>query len=92
LIPVLKPKEWCVLNPIRPGEFPITALARAILPIKNVDLVNQLAQVNFLDDILKSKTKQELKSRLNDENTEKFNILVKAWESSIPEAKLLLEQ
>ncbi|MEH1770907.1 MAG: caspase family protein [Nostoc sp.] len=90
LIPVLKPKEWYVLNPIRPGEFPITALARAILPIKNVDLVDQLAQVNFLDDILKSKTKQELKSRLNDENKEKFNILVKAWESSIPEAKLLL--
>lgn len=90
LIPALKPEEWCVLNPIRPGEVPLISLARAILPIKNVDLVNQLTQVNFLDNILKSKTKPEQESGINDEEKEKFNILVKAWQGAIPEAKILL--
>ncbi|MHC0068392.1 nSTAND1 domain-containing NTPase [Nostoc sp. UIC 10890] len=93
LIPALISEEktrWYVLEPMRPGELPINALASAILPIKNVDLVTQLAKVNFLDDILKSKTQQRQKSELNDENEKKFNILVKAWQGASPEAKLLL--
>jgi WD40 repeat protein len=96
LIPALISEEktsqerWYVLEPMRPGEVPINALASAILPIKNVDFVTQLTQFNFLDDILKSKTKQEQESGLNNEEKENFNILVKAWERASPEAKLSL--
>ncbi|NES06076.1 MAG: hypothetical protein F6K22_26685 [Okeania sp. SIO2F4] len=82
--------KWYVLNPIRPGEVPLTALARAILPIKNVNLVNELTQVKFLDNLLDLKIKPEQESKLNDESKDFFNILVKAWSGEIPEAKILL--
>ncbi len=83
-------EQWYVLDPMRPGELPINALASAILPIKNVDLVTQLTQFNFLDNIFNSKNKQEQKSELNNENEKKINILVKAWEVASRETKLLL--
>ncbi|MGK7893814.1 MAG: caspase family protein, partial [Xenococcus sp. (in: cyanobacteria)] len=96
LIPALKLEEetnqeqWYILPPIRPGEVPINALARAILTIKNVNLVDELTQVKFLDNILNSKTEKEQESKWSDQEKEKFNLIVEAWKCEIPVTKLLL--
>lgn len=62
LIPHLREKQakqWYILEPMRPGEFPFIALARVLLAIVNASLIEQLSQVSFLDEVLK----QVLQSR-----------------------------
>lgn len=56
-------EEWYVLNLVRPGDAPFNALARAILPIYDDNLVKNLDKIDFLKESSESKTKQEPNSR-----------------------------
>ena len=54
-----KTELWRILDPMRPGEAPFTSLARTLLPIVNDNLLQQLAEVSFLDDIFQQMLKPE---------------------------------
>ncbi|MGF1675064.1 MAG: caspase family protein [Rivularia sp. (in: cyanobacteria)] len=82
LIPHLRKEKWEILNPVRPGKFPFTALAKAILPIENVDLVEVIKnKYKVLDNILTTKLKKDYPT---------FTELVDAWKCATLEAKFLL--
>ncbi|KYC43198.1 hypothetical protein WA1_13965 [Scytonema hofmannii PCC 7110] len=103
LIPLLRNKgeQWYILDPMRPGESPFTALARAILPIVGVTLIGQLAQVRFLDKIFKlqidlsqnaqnSQPLEHIKDEKAQLEAEKIAKIADIWQSATKEAKLLL--
>jgi WD40 repeat protein len=90
LIPELRQEsKWYILDPIRPDRSPFTALARAILPIEKPELIEQLSQVSFLDEVFKPK--EESGQDKGDESTNAvFVKLAEFWNSATPEAKLLV--
>jgi WD40 repeat protein len=90
LIPDLRQEsKWYILDPMRPDRSPFTALARAILPIKKPELIEQLSQVSFLDEVFKPK--DESGQDKGDEPTDAaFVKLAESWNSAKPEAQLLL--
>jgi len=90
LIPDLRQEsKWYILDPIRPDRYPFTALARAILPIAQPELLEQLSQVSFLDEVFKPK--EESGQNKGDESTDTaFVKLAEFWNSATPEAKLLV--
>jgi len=90
LIPELRQEsKWYILDPIRPDRYPFTALARAILPIAQPELIEQLSQVSFLDEVFKPK--EESGQDKGDESTDTaFVKLAESWNSAKPEAKLLV--
>ena len=90
LIPELRQEsKWYILDPIRPDRSPFTALARAILPIEKPELIEQLSQVSFLDEVFKPK--EESGQDKGDESTDTaFVKLAESWNSAKPEAKLLV--
>ena len=90
LIPELRQEsKWYILDPIRPDRSPFTALARAILPIEKPELIEQLSQVSFLDEVFKPK--DESGQDKGDESTDTvFVKLAEFWNSATPEAKLLV--
>lgn len=90
LIPDLRQEsKWYILDPMRPDRFPFTALARAILPIAQPELIEQLSQVCFLDEVFKPKDKNNQDD--SEEPTDAvFVKLAESWNSATPEAKLLL--
>lgn len=87
LIPYLKKSQnssvkWEILNPVRPGQSPFTALAKAILPIENPNLEKKIKdKYSVLDNILAA----ELKNKNSD-----CPELANAWQGATLEAKLLL--
>ena len=82
-------KQWYILDPMRPDRYPFTALARAILPIAQPELIEQLSQVSFLDEVFKPK--DESGQDDGDEPPDAaFVKLAQSWNSATPEAKLLL--
>ncbi|AFZ22262.1 nSTAND1 domain-containing NTPase [Allocoleopsis franciscana] len=108
LIPCLRQKysqEWCILKPMRPGESPFSALARTILPITSVPVINLLENLDFISEILQEKLKrldQEIydtfdgaeartdkRIRLEQEEN-KFNQIADTWNSRTPDKRLLL--
>ena len=90
LIPELRQEsKWYILDPIRPDRYPFTALARAILPIAQPELIEQLSQVSFLDEMFKPK--EESGQDKADESTDTaFVKLAEFWNSATREAKLLV--
>jgi WD40 repeat protein/energy-coupling factor transporter ATP-binding protein EcfA2 len=89
LLPIYYVQQWYILEPIRPERSPFTALARAILPIVQPELIEQLSQVSFLDEAFKPK--DESGQNHGDEPTYPgFFKLAESWHSATPEAKLLL--
>ncbi|MEG4595348.1 caspase family protein [Microcoleus sp. F8_C2] len=90
LIPELRQQsKWYILDPIRPDRSPFTALARAILPIAQPELIEQLSQVSFLDEVFKPK--EESGQDKGDESTDAvFVKLAESWNSATSEAKLLI--
>lgn len=40
--------QWCILNPMRPGESPFTALAKTVLALADITGSNQPDTLNFL--------------------------------------------
>lgn len=90
LIPELRQEsKWYILDPIRPDRYPFTALARAILPIAQPELIEQLSQVSFLDEVFKSQ--EESGQDKGDESTDTaFVKLAESWNSAKPEAQLLV--
>ncbi|HEY9833849.1 MAG TPA: caspase family protein [Stenomitos sp.] len=90
LIPDLRQEsKWYILAPMRPDRYPFIALARAILPIEKPELIEQLSQVSFLDEVFKPK--DESGQDDGDEPTDAaFVKLAESWNSAKPEAKLLL--
>jgi hypothetical protein len=108
LIPYLRNKQekdsqaqkWYILDPMRPGESPFTALARMILPLEDANLLSQLNQIKCLDEVFKAKTElkensdrsqQEQQSENNSEETNAdYTKLADCWSNSTPEGKLLL--
>jgi hypothetical protein len=90
LIPELRQEsKWYILDPIRPDRYPFTALARAILPIAQPELIEQLSQVSFLDEVFKPK--EESGQDKGDESTDTaFVKLAEFWNSAKREAKLLV--
>jgi WD40 repeat protein len=90
LIPDLRQEsKWYILDPMRPDRYPFTALARAILPIEKPELIEQLSQVSFLDEVFKPK--DESGQDDGDESIDAaFVKLAESWNSATPEAKLLL--
>ncbi|MEB3359559.1 MAG: caspase family protein [Synechococcales bacterium] len=77
--PRQKAEQWCILDPMRPGELPFISLARVLLPIAHGSLLKQLAQVSFLDKALQSR-----------QVAEPLMTVADAWSNAAPEAKLLL--
>jgi WD40 repeat protein len=90
LIPDLRQEsKWYILDPMRPDRSPFTALARAILPIEKPELIEQVDQVSFLDEVFKPK--DESGQDKGDEPTDAaFVKLAESWSSATPEAKLLV--
>ena len=90
LIPDLRQEsKWYILDPMRPDRSPFTALARAILPIAQPELIEQLSQVSFLNEVFKPK--DESRQDKGDESTDaEFVKLAQLWNSATPEAKLLV--
>lgn len=90
LIPELRQEsKWYILDPIRPDRSPFTALARAILPIAQPELIEQLSQVSFLDEVFKPK--EESGQNKGDESTNAvFVKLAESWNRATSEAKLLV--
>ncbi|MEJ1933545.1 caspase family protein, partial [Nostoc sp. NIES-2111] len=82
-------QQWYILDPMRPDRFPFTALARVILPIEKPELIKQLSQINFLDEVFKP---QDEKNKAPDDQSpdEMFVKLAESWNDAKPEAKLLL--
>ncbi|MEG3836396.1 nSTAND1 domain-containing NTPase [Microcoleus sp. Z1_C3] len=89
LLPIYYVQQWYILDPMRPDRSPFTALARAILPIAQPELIEQLSQVSFLDEVFKPK--EESGQDKGDESTDTaFAKLAEFWNSAKPEAKLLV--
>lgn len=88
LLPIYYVQQWYILDPMRPDRSPFTALARAILPIAHPELIEQLDQVSFLDEVFKPK--DESGQDKGDEPTDAFVKLAESWNSATPEAKLLV--
>lgn len=44
-------RPWCILDPMRPGKLPFTALARTLLPVTKAELLDQVSQLCFLDEL-----------------------------------------
>nr|NMG11688.1 hypothetical protein [Brasilonema sp. UFV-L1] len=78
LIPYLrKNKEWQILEPMRPGEYPFAALARTILAIANEAFTTEIEQINFLNTACQEKAEQ-------------FESLATIWNNVSLDKKLLL--
>jgi hypothetical protein len=90
LIPDLRQEsKWYILAPMRPDRSPFTALARAILPIAQPELIEQLCVMSFLDEVFKPK--DESGQDDSDEPTDTaFVKLAESWNSAKSEAKLLV--
>jgi WD40 repeat protein len=89
LLPIYYIQQWYILDPMRPDRLPFTALARTILPIDKPELIEQLSQVGFLDEVFKPK--DESGQDKGDEPTDaEFVKLAQLWNSARPEAKLLV--
>ena len=69
--------QWHLLPPMRPGESPFSALARAILSIAKVDATDELERINALSEALRQEPKQ-------------LSEIVAAWSNANPKTKLLL--
>jgi len=82
-------EQWRILDPMRPGVLPFTSLARTLLPIVNDSLLEQLAQVSFLDGIFQPMLQAKAASEKDSEHVALMKI-ADFWCSATPEAKLLL--
>jgi WD40 repeat protein/uncharacterized caspase-like protein len=89
LLPIYYVQQWYILDPIRPDRYPFTALARAILPIDKPELIEQLSQIGFLDEVFKSKDESGQDQGEKPTDAE-FVKLAEFWNSATPEAKLLV--
>jgi len=69
--------EWHILDPIRPGESPFTALARGIMPISQVAAASDIDSINQLNRNLQ-------------QEPQKFIDIVAAWRKDKPKVRLLL--
>ena len=88
-LPIYYVQQWYILAPMRPERYPFTALAQAILPIAQPELIEQLSQVSFLDEVFKPKDE----SRQNDSDRPtdaRFVKLANFWNSAAPESQILL--
>ncbi|MBD2694908.1 pentapeptide repeat-containing protein [Anabaena catenula] len=72
-------EKWYILEPMRPGEFPFTTLARSILPVADETLLSEVNQFQFIDNIFDS-----------DIETEKIRKIAELWRGAESEKKLLL--
>ncbi|MEG4596519.1 caspase family protein [Microcoleus sp. F8_C2] len=89
---------WYILEPMRPQASPFMALARVLLPVVNPTLIEQLAQVSFLDEKLKQvvnqpdqKTNSPTQATSSTAaTTDPLHKVAANWGSAQPEAKLLL--
>ncbi|HEY9661303.1 MAG TPA: hypothetical protein V6C65_22845, partial [Allocoleopsis sp.] len=100
-----KTEQWRILDPMRPGELPFSSLARMLLPIAHENLLEQLAQVSFLDEIFQPVLELKTESNKADSGEKKDNFAVMqpaqkideallkvadCWCNATPEARLLL--
>lgn len=76
--------RWCILDPIRPAEDPFNAVARAMLPIANPSLLQQLETVAF-DAVF-----QLERSPVESISQTLFTKLARRWQNASPEARLLM--
>jgi WD40 repeat protein len=92
-------QQWQILDPMRPGDSPFTALARTLLPIAYPNLIQQLEQLQGLDAIFHPKgksgtkgdrTQQKQPTALGTEPNSTFTQLFAAWSNATSGAKLLL--
>lgn len=60
--------QWCILDPMRPGESPFMSLARTLLPIADEGLLERLAEVSFLDDIFQPMLESKAESGRDSDN------------------------
>ena len=82
-----QPKQWTILAAMRPGEFPLTALAKTILPIYHKDLLDQInTEINKLPSFIKKQKSRN--STLND----KINNKIKNISSLINDFDKLKEE
>ncbi|NJM62345.1 MAG: ATP-binding protein, partial [Oscillatoriales cyanobacterium RU_3_3] len=89
ILPIYRVHQWYLLAPMRPERFPFRNLARAILPIEQPELIEQLSQVSFLDEVFKPK--DETGQNDSNESTDAaFVKLANYWNSATPEDKILL--
>lgn len=90
LIPNLRQDStWYILEPIRPDGYPFKALARAILPLQQPELIEQLSQVNFLNEVFKLEKNSQLEESDDPSNAEFIKLAV-SWNSTQSEAHKLL--
>jgi len=86
-LPICYINQWYILDPMRPARSPFTELARAILPIDKPELIEQLSQVSFLDEVFKPKDESGQDDRGKPTDVP-FVKLAGYWNSATPEAKL----
>ena len=97
-LPISFVHQWYILEPMRPQASPFTALTRVLLPVVNPALIEQLAQVSFLDEKLKQVVSPpDRKPNSPDQTTgsttattDPLYKVAAAWSTAQPEAKLLL--
>lgn len=91
--------QWYILDPMRPGELPFISLARVLLPLANAELLEQVAQMDFLDKLfqpmleVRTRAKQNSASMAQNPQEQTDETLIKvadSWCNAKPEAKLLL--
>ncbi|MEJ1929807.1 caspase family protein [Nostoc sp. NIES-2111] len=97
--------QWYILNPIRPGELPFTALARTIWAIADLPTTVELDSLGFLSERLNQEIKQlqpkiAEASRKSGETSrttqrlkleaEKFTQITTTWKQDSDTAKQLL--
>jgi len=97
LIPQLRQPEfkgWNILAPLRPGESPLRALARTLLPIAAPELIQRVEALTTLDQQFSQIVEQHQPSpyKLNQPSPAEQSGLTIAlvWANASPGAKLLL--
>lgn len=87
LLPYLRTNQadqWLILEPFRPGNQPLQALARAVLPVANPALIGKVDQLKALEPLLQ----QQLQTHAQpDESLKKVAV---RWAAASPEGRLLL--
>lgn len=80
-----QPQQWYILDPMRPGNDLLTALARAMLPVTHPALIDQVRQLQFLDQRFQSLESSEASLA----NADLLKLL-KRWTSASDQARLLI--
>ncbi|MFB2976594.1 hypothetical protein [Microseira sp. BLCC-F43] len=103
-IPINYANQWEILTPMRPGESPFLSLARTILPLANVSVPTELAELDFITEVVPEKIKlleteiadstkengkESQQTKLLQEEKEKFSQIAEIWHRENQQAKLL---